>query len=122
MFCSFLDVEENFGVSNDGVVYAVYAYQATRKDELSFEYGERLTVVRRGDVNETEWWWARDTQNNFGYIPRNLLGVSFVIISKKKVMKLAISVELQMNYIFSLFFAFSCILQLPQTSSSMKTT
>ncbi len=56
-------------------MYAVYAYQATRKDELSFECGERLTVVRRGDVNEKEWWWARGTGNQFGYIPRNLLGV-----------------------------------------------
>ncbi|XP_028393520.1 apoptosis-stimulating of p53 protein 1-like [Dendronephthya gigantea] len=69
------DMESNFGISNEGVVYAVYAYQATRKDELSFECGERLTVIRRGDVNEKEWWWARDTRNQFGYIPRNLLGL-----------------------------------------------
>ena len=69
-------MENNFGISNEGVVYAVYAYQASRKDELSFECGERLTVIRRGDVNEREWWWARDTRNQFGYIPRNLLGVS----------------------------------------------
>ena len=74
----FTDIENNFGVSNEGVVYAVYAYQATRKDELSFECGECLTVVRRGDVNEKEWWWARDSRNQFGYIPRNLLGVSYV--------------------------------------------
>ena len=73
---SFLELETNFGVINDGVVYAVYAYQATRKDELSFECGERLTVVRRGDVTEKEWWWARDSRNQFGYIPRNLLAVS----------------------------------------------
>ena len=74
--CFFIDIENNFGISNEGVVYAVYAYQATRKDELSFECGECLTVVRRGDVNEKEWWWARDTRNQLGYIPRNLLGVS----------------------------------------------
>jgi hypothetical protein len=73
--CSFTEIENNFGISNNGIVYAVYAYQATRKDELSFECGERLTVVRRGDVTEKEWWWARGIRNQFGYIPRNLLGV-----------------------------------------------
>lgn len=79
MSCSFTEIENNFGISNGGVVYSVYAYEATRKDELTFECGERLTVVRRGDVTEKEWWWARDTRNQFGYIPRNLLGVRLFV-------------------------------------------
>lgn len=58
----------------------MYAYEAKQKDELSFECGERLTVVRRGDVTEKDWWWAQDIHNKFGYIPQNLLGVGTSII------------------------------------------
>ena len=34
-------------------------------------------MVRRGDVTEKEWWWARNSRDQLGYIPRNLLGVCF---------------------------------------------
>ena len=61
---------------NDGVVYALYSYVADEKDELSFECGEELHILRRGDNTEKEWWWAENSQGlNSGYVPRNLLGV-----------------------------------------------
>jgi len=59
---------------NRGVVYALWDYDAEGPDELSFKEGDCLTVLRREDSEETEWWWARCADNE-GYIPRNLLGV-----------------------------------------------
>lgn len=59
---------------NRGVVYALWDYDGESPDELSFKEGDCLTVLRREDAEETEWWWARCADNE-GYIPRNLLGV-----------------------------------------------
>ncbi len=61
---------------HDGDVYALYDYDKVRDDELSFKTGDRLTVTRRGDENEAEWWWSKSTSvDSEGYIPRNLLGL-----------------------------------------------
>lgn len=59
---------------NKGLVYALWDYTAQQADELSFSEGDALTVLRRRDDTETEWWWAR-LNDREGYIPRNLLGV-----------------------------------------------
>lgn len=63
------------GVMNRGVVYALWDYQPQEDDELAFSQGDCLTVLRREDEVEKEWWWARCGDHE-GYIPRNLLGVS----------------------------------------------
>ncbi|XP_030024062.2 apoptosis-stimulating of p53 protein 1 isoform X2 [Manduca sexta] len=68
-------VQEKLGIMNNGVVYAVFSYTAARGDELSFETGARLQVLRKGDDNEREWWWCRDDAGHEGYVPRNLLGL-----------------------------------------------
>ncbi|XP_051550806.1 apoptosis-stimulating of p53 protein 2-like [Myxocyprinus asiaticus] len=67
-------VQEKMGIMNRGVVYALWDYEAESPDELSFKEGDCLTVLRREDSEETEWWWARCADNE-GYIPRNLLGL-----------------------------------------------
>ncbi|XP_037097804.1 apoptosis-stimulating of p53 protein 1 isoform X7 [Syngnathus acus] len=74
--CSqFLDgVQEKLGVMNKGSVYALWDYTAQRPDELTFGEGDALTVLRRRDDTETEWWWAR-LDDGEGYVPRNLLGL-----------------------------------------------
>lgn len=59
---------------NKGVVYALWAYEAQNSDELSFREGDALTILRRKDEVETDWWWAR-LGDREGYVPRNLLGV-----------------------------------------------
>ncbi|KAK3745547.1 hypothetical protein QZH41_012462, partial [Actinostola sp. cb2023] len=69
------DIQTNFGVTNGGKVYALYAYSATEDDELSFSCGEELQVLRRGDSTEKEWWWAKNYSGQTGYIPSNLFGV-----------------------------------------------
>ncbi|XP_036381979.1 apoptosis-stimulating of p53 protein 2-like isoform X1 [Megalops cyprinoides] len=67
-------VQEKMGIMNRGVVYALWDYQNENDDELSFREGDCMTVVRREDEDEVEWWWARMGETE-GYIPRNLLGL-----------------------------------------------
>ncbi|XP_014370022.2 apoptosis-stimulating of p53 protein 1 isoform X2 [Papilio machaon] len=68
-------VQEKLGIMNNGLVYAVFSYSAARGDELTFESGARLHVLRKGDDSEREWWWCRDDSGREGYVPRNLLGL-----------------------------------------------
>nr|XP_054597438.1 apoptosis-stimulating of p53 protein 1 isoform X3 [Nothobranchius furzeri] len=67
-------VQEKLGVMNKGLVYALWDYTAQQNDELSFREGDTITVLRRHDDTETEWWWARLSDRE-GYVPRNLLGL-----------------------------------------------
>ncbi|KAM9856918.1 apoptosis-stimulating of p53 protein 2b [Aulostomus maculatus] len=67
-------VQEKMGVMNRGVVYALWDYEPQNDDELGFVEGDCMTVLRREDEVETEWWWARCGDHE-GYIPRNLLGL-----------------------------------------------
>ncbi|XP_061650814.1 apoptosis-stimulating of p53 protein 1-like isoform X3 [Phyllopteryx taeniolatus] len=67
-------VQEKLGVMNKGLVYALWDYTAQQSDELSFSEGDALTILRRRDDTETEWWWAR-LNDREGYVPRNLLGL-----------------------------------------------
>ena len=88
----FTDAEQQLGLARDAAVYAAQAYSAARQDELSLSEGERLTVLRRGDESETDWWWARrapaspggarvggstvgGAEGVEGYVPKNLLAV-----------------------------------------------
>ena len=81
-----LVVQNDLGVINDGSVYALYDYEPnsltdeTMGNELTFKDGDQLKILRRGDENESEWWWAKhhNTQDE-GYIPRNYLGVCFIL-------------------------------------------
>ncbi|KAG9334882.1 hypothetical protein JZ751_006362 [Albula glossodonta] len=67
-------VQEKMGIMNRGVVYSLWDYERENEDELAFKEGDCMTILRREDEDEVEWWWARmgDTE---GYIPRNLLGL-----------------------------------------------
>uniref|UniRef100_A0A8C7CS48 Protein phosphatase 1, regulatory subunit 13Bb n=1 Tax=Oncorhynchus kisutch TaxID=8019 RepID=A0A8C7CS48_ONCKI len=67
-------VQEKLGVMNKGAVYALWEYEAQSPDELSFGEGDAITILRRQDDSETEWWWGR-LDHREGYVPRNLLGV-----------------------------------------------
>lgn len=67
-------VQEKMGVMNHGVVYALWDYDSQSDDELGFSEGDCMTVLRREDEVETEWWWARCGDRE-GYIPRNFLGL-----------------------------------------------
>lgn len=68
-------IQEKMGVVNGGVVYAVYDYDAQNSDELSFKDGDRVTIVRKGDDQEIDWWWARIGPSADGYVPRTLFAL-----------------------------------------------
>nr|XP_020664600.1 apoptosis-stimulating of p53 protein 1 [Pogona vitticeps] len=67
-------VQEKLGVMNKGIVYALWDYEAQNNDELSFHEGDAITILRRKDDNETDWWWAR-LNDKEGYVPKNILGL-----------------------------------------------
>eukprot|EP00079_Xenopus_tropicalis_P038287 XP_017952058.1 PREDICTED: apoptosis-stimulating of p53 protein 1 isoform X3 [Xenopus tropicalis] len=67
-------VQEKLGVMNKGLVYALWDYEAQNADELSFREGDAVSIVKRKDDVETEWWWAR-LNDKEGYAPKNLLGL-----------------------------------------------
>ncbi|XP_032399342.1 protein phosphatase 1, regulatory subunit 13Bb isoform X13 [Etheostoma spectabile] len=67
-------VQEKLGVMNKGTVYALWDYKTHNQDELAFSEGDAITILRRQDDSETEWWWAQ-LEDNEGYVPRNLLGL-----------------------------------------------
>ncbi|XP_069464737.1 apoptosis-stimulating of p53 protein 2 isoform X2 [Ambystoma mexicanum] len=67
-------VQEKMGIMNRGVIYALWDYEAQYEDELSMKEGDCMTIVRREDDDEIEWWWARLNEKE-GYVPRNLLGL-----------------------------------------------
>lgn len=74
-------VQEKLGILNGGVVYAVFDYDAKNEDELSFRLNDQITVLRKGDEKEKEWWWSR-LGDKEGYIPRNLLGLYSRVLPK----------------------------------------
>lgn len=67
-------VQEKMGIMNKGVIYGLWDYEAQNDDELSMKEGDCMTVLRREDEEEIEWWWAR-LNDKEGYVPRNLLGL-----------------------------------------------
>ncbi|CAK8687916.1 unnamed protein product [Clavelina lepadiformis] len=76
MLCSeyLYGIQEKLGVVRQGQVYALYDYRAVNDDELSFRDGDLMTILKRGDEYEREWWGARLGEKE-GYVPRNLIGM-----------------------------------------------
>ncbi|XP_065656588.1 apoptotic enhancer 1 protein isoform X2 [Hydra vulgaris] len=68
------ECKENVGRINGGLVHALFDYTAESDDELSFYCGDTLTVLKRGDNNEKEWWWCRNKNGEVGYVACNLVG------------------------------------------------
>ena len=69
-------IQEKLGIINDGIVFGVYDYDAVNSDELCFDISEKMSVMRKGDELEKEWWWSRKEDGDIeGYIPRNLIGL-----------------------------------------------
>lgn len=77
-FSSPTGIQEKLGILHSGEVFAVFSYDAQQQDELKFSVNDKLTILRKGDEAEREWWWARNDNGHEGYVPRNLFGVSTV--------------------------------------------
>ncbi|XP_062513241.1 uncharacterized protein LOC134189024 isoform X2 [Corticium candelabrum] len=69
------EAQVHLGTRKSGRVFALYNYNAMSDDELNFQVNEELTVVRRGDDLEDEWWWVANKQGIEGYAPRNYLAL-----------------------------------------------
>lgn len=67
-------IQEKLGIMNNGATWAVFDYEASNSDELSFTIGDKIVILRKGDEKEKEWWWSKIDKKE-GYIPRNLLGL-----------------------------------------------
>ncbi|XP_063804578.1 apoptosis-stimulating of p53 protein 1 isoform X2 [Pseudophryne corroboree] len=67
-------VQEKLGVMNKGLVYSLWDFEAQNADELSFRESDAVTILRRKDDVETDWWWAR-LNDKEGFVPKNLLGL-----------------------------------------------
>ncbi|XP_042702734.2 relA-associated inhibitor isoform X2 [Chrysemys picta bellii] len=78
------DVEQNMGLLNNGVVYALWDYSAEFSDELSFREGEPVTVLRRDSQEELDWWWA-SLYGQEGYVPKNYFGLFPRVRPQRKV-------------------------------------
>lgn len=78
-FNIYAGVQEKLGVMNKGVVYTLWDYEAQSADELSFQEGDAVTILRKKDDTETDWWWAK-LNDKEGYVPRNLLGVKYIYL------------------------------------------
>lgn len=92
-----LGIQEKLGILNNGEVYAVFSYDAQQQDELGFNVNDRLTILRKGDETEREWWWARNGLKE-GYVPRNLFGVS--IYYPRYLLRLQMYILSFLNYSF----------------------
>lgn len=92
-----VNIQNNLGVINNGVVYALYDYKAQQEDELSFETGDKLIILRRDDDSQDQgWWWAQkrihqqlsvssDVETKEGFIPKNLIGLYPRVTPAKKI-------------------------------------
>ncbi|XP_023328445.1 apoptotic enhancer 1 protein [Eurytemora carolleeae] len=69
-------MEECLGTVNSRIALAAANYRACRVDELSISKGDRLTVLRRGDVNNEMWWWMKNARGEDGYVLRDLLALN----------------------------------------------
>uniref|UniRef100_A0A8C4R5F6 Protein phosphatase 1, regulatory subunit 13Bb n=2 Tax=Eptatretus burgeri TaxID=7764 RepID=A0A8C4R5F6_EPTBU len=67
-------VQEKLGLMNKSVVFALWNCDPEQDDELQLHEGEALSILRRGQDEQPEWWWARRAEQE-GYVPRNLLGL-----------------------------------------------
>jgi hypothetical protein len=100
-----LGIQEKLGILNSGEVYSVFSYDAQQTDEIKFSVNDKLTILRKGDEAEREWWWARNDHGQEGYVPRNLFGVSIMKRSK-------LSMSCFMKHFLLLRLIHSCIHEL----------
>lgn len=55
-------------------VIALYAFEASTQEELSFSKGEQLDIVDH-PAHDPDWWMARNSRGNEGLVPRNYIEV-----------------------------------------------
>ncbi|XP_068134966.1 rho guanine nucleotide exchange factor 38 [Hyperolius riggenbachi] len=56
------------------IFYAVYAFEARSKQELTLEEHQRVRILKFCDVSGNKEWWLGEAQGRRGYVPANYLG------------------------------------------------
>ena len=79
------NAQKNLGYFNNGIVYALYSFDAEYEDELSFKCNDKLMVLSKND-DETKgesndgWWTVKlFNENKQGLVPNNYLGVRYIL-------------------------------------------
>ncbi|XP_026524401.1 rho guanine nucleotide exchange factor 38 [Notechis scutatus] len=54
--------------------YAVHAFQARSKQELSLHEYQRVQILRFSDLSGNKEWWLAEAEGQKGYVPANYLG------------------------------------------------
>ena len=55
-------------------VVALYSFDASTAEELSFRKGERLDIIEH-PAHDPDWWMAKNNRGQTGLIPRNYIEV-----------------------------------------------
>lgn len=58
----------NINSSDAPLFVAKYIYLARTKNDLSLRKGQLLYIL---NTDDKDWWWARSTSSEEGYIPSN---------------------------------------------------
>jgi len=54
--------------------FAAYPFNASDKNQLSLEFGQRVLVKHKCDLTgNTDWWFVEDMRGSVGYVPANYL-------------------------------------------------
>ncbi|GMT32407.1 hypothetical protein PFISCL1PPCAC_23704 [Pristionchus fissidentatus] len=56
------------------VVVALYTFDASTAEEMSFRKGDRLDIIEHPE-HDPEWWLARSSNGDSGLVPRNYIEV-----------------------------------------------
>lgn len=52
--------------------------------QISFSNRSHPQIMSKSDESEPEWWWASNSQQQKGYVPRNLLSIYPRVTAKPK--------------------------------------
>nr|DBA28857.1 TPA: hypothetical protein GDO54_009148 [Pyxicephalus adspersus] len=56
------------------IFYAVYAFEARSKQELTLEEHQRVRILKFNDMSGNKEWWLGEAHGQRGYVPANYLG------------------------------------------------
>uniref|UniRef100_A0A8C5IIF6 Dynamin-binding protein n=1 Tax=Junco hyemalis TaxID=40217 RepID=A0A8C5IIF6_JUNHY len=63
-----------FGMDEQQIFYAVFAFQARSDQELSLQEYQRVRILRFSDLSGNKEWWLAEAKGQMGYVPSNYLG------------------------------------------------
>ncbi|XP_073457960.1 rho guanine nucleotide exchange factor 38 [Aquarana catesbeiana] len=70
------DYDADFGQNGEEfhIFYAVYAFEARSKQELTLEEHQRVRILKFCDMSGNKEWWLGEAHGQKGYVPANYLG------------------------------------------------